>query len=547
MLWFTLAAVLSAGAQTGNRPRLAVLPFTGGNEQEGEAIAGLLSNEADLRGAFTVVDRTVIDAIMEEHDFQSTGLTDSDTIKTLGTQLNAEYVIAGHIQRLSNRNLIHITIVHVEQLQQIAGVYKEYQAIEEVAAFLAPMTRNLVKAAQLDTARLPKLAVLPFDIPGGTDAEATETLAQILASEIANSGKYAVLPRTQAAIDRVMAEQDIQQGSGLTDETTISRLGGGFNAEFVLSGRVITLGRDHYFDVKIVKIDGTVISGDSRRYQSISDGLELMPLLAEYLTGIQDERKQAEARERQQAMEQRKREALEEEKQRQDAEARRAQADEEQRQADQAKQARRRAEAEEKIAWKNKWLYFGLRGGVSLRGYTLNEDIPGDIPDMGVAFEGAVQFSFQFSRFLALQVEGIFTQDTVQYEGMFSGWDGYGDGGSFTSLSMMLPLALKLTFRPGLFLIAPLGGVYFNLPLGDMTFESNDGKESYRFSQPLGFMGGLDLGFKLGPGALFLDSRLGMNMGYTSVNDSGGTLQIYNRDLMLSFSIGYEIGIFTKR
>jgi TolB-like protein len=541
MLWFTLAAALSAGAQTGNRPTLAVLPFTGGNEQDGEAIAGLLSNVRELRGAFTVLDRTAIDRIMGEHDFQSTGLTDSDTIEALGRQLNAEYVIAGHIQRLGNRNLIHITIVHVERLQQIAGTYTEYRAIEEVPPLLPSMVQRLVKAVQLDTGNLPKLAVLPFEIPGGTDAEATETLAQILASEIANSGKYAVLPRTRATIDRVLAEQDIQQGSGLTDEATMSHIGEGLNAEYVLSGTVSTFGRDHYFNVKILKLDGSVESGDYRVYQSIADGLVLMPQIAEYLTGIQDERERAAAQERQRVAEQRYQEAQEAEKQRQDAAARRAQADAERQQAEEAEQARLQAEEDRKRAWKNKWVYFGLRGGGSLRGYTLNEDIPIDSPDMGLTFEGAVQLSFQFTSWLALQAEGIFTRDRVEYQGA----DGY--EASFTDLSVTLPLALKFTFRPGPVLIAPFAGAYYNLPVGDMAFESTSGEESYSFSRPLGVMGGLDLGFKLGPGVLFLDARYGMDLGYTTVSDAGGTLQIYKRDPVLSVSVGYEIGIFNRK
>jgi hypothetical protein len=478
--------------------------------------------------------------ILRAQDFQSTGLTDSDTIETLGTQLNAEYVIAGHIQRLSGRNLIHITIMHVERLQQIAGTYKEYRAIEEVRSLLPPMAQSLVRAAQVDSTKLPQLAVLPFGIPEGTDAEATEVLAQILASEIANSGKYAVLPRTQAAIDRVMKEQDIQ-GSGLTDEATVSRLGVGLNAQFVLSGRVITLGNDPYFDVKILNTNGTVISGDSRPYRSIADGLVLMPQLAEYLTGVQDEREQAEARERQRLVEQQYQEAQEAERRRQDAAARRAQADAERKQADEAEQARLQTEAERRQAWKNKWLYFGLRGGGSLRFYTLHEDIPVDPPSPGITFEGAAQLSFQFTRFLALQVEGVFTRDTVAYTGK----DGY--EASFTALSVMLPVALKFTFRPGPVLIAPFAGAYYNLPIGDMAFASSVEDASYSFSRPIGVMGGLDLGFKLGPGALFLDARYGMDLGYTSLSDEGGTLQVYKRDPLISVSLGYELGIVTRK
>jgi hypothetical protein len=67
------------------------------------------------------------------------------------------------------------------------------------------------------------MAVLPFDIPEQVNAQDAEVLAQMLATDIANSGKYAVFPRTRT-IEQVMKEQNIQR-SGITDPDSIKEIG----------------------------------------------------------------------------------------------------------------------------------------------------------------------------------------------------------------------------------------------------------------------------------------------------------------------------------
>ncbi|MDR0635805.1 MAG: hypothetical protein LBF87_01845, partial [Treponema sp.] len=87
------------------------------------------------------------------------------------------------------------------------------------------------------------------------------------------------------------------------------------------------------------------------------------------------------------------------------------------------------------------------------------------------------------------------------------------------------------------------GGGYFSLPLGKLKV-GDDG--SFDASIPLGVVGGVNLGFKIGPGALFLDARYAMELGKTSISDGKGNLAIYSR-AMASFTLGYEIGIITRK
>ncbi|MDR3171897.1 MAG: bacterial Ig-like domain-containing protein [Treponema sp.] len=191
-------------------------------------------------------------------------------------------------------------------------------------------------------------------------------------------------------------------------------------------------------------------------------------------------------------------------------------------------------------AWSSKWLYFGARAGISPRFYKLSDDISGEVESPGISFEAGAHFALQIIRPLAVQIEVLYTADKVKYSG-----DGY--EASFESHSLMFPALLKLTFRPGNFLIAAFGGAYFTLPLGELkTTSTGDEAGSFDVSIPIGLIGGLNFGLKLGPGVLFLDARYARELGNTSIDDGKGHLAIYSRGMM-SFTLGYEIGIITRK
>ena len=279
-----MAAVVFS--QTGaTMPRLGVLPFAGGAEGDGETVATLLSFQSDIQAAFTVVPRTsAVNALMAEQNFQMSGYTDSDTIAGIGRMLNADFVVSGHIRSLGNRSLIIATLVNVESFEQLAGVYHEYRTVEEVPALLPDISKKLIDATRRDTSKLPKLAVAPFNIAKeGVDADEAEVLAQILAVEIVNSGKYAVLPRT-STMQAAQKELEFQM-SGYTAEEEAKALGRAINAELLLSGEVRSLGAMNMFTAQILNVeDGSLLAGDSRNYREIADGIILMADLASLLT-----------------------------------------------------------------------------------------------------------------------------------------------------------------------------------------------------------------------------------------------------------------------
>ena len=287
----TIAAIVCAvvcSAALAAKDTLAVLPFSGGVDEEGETIAELFSFSRELNDEFVPIPRTSISrAISNEQKFQtSTGMTDPDTIAAIGKQLGAKYVVAGNIAKLGNRNLLIISILKIDDLRQIAGDIQTYMRIEEIQDKLPEMARNIIAAIEIDSSKLEKLAVLPVALGGGNiDSGVADTLAQILSINLIRSRKYAVYPRT-ATLEQVQAEYNTQLSGAVADENVVD-IGKADNPRFVLSVAARRLGTRNMFNASLINLEsGAQLLGLSVNYNTLDDGITVMENLAQELTGV---------------------------------------------------------------------------------------------------------------------------------------------------------------------------------------------------------------------------------------------------------------------
>jgi TolB-like protein len=283
---FIVLCVLSAAAAGFAKDNLAILPFTGGQGEEGETIAELFSFERELTAVFNPVPRTSINRAMRgERNFQTTsGMTDPDSIAALGKELGAQYVVSGSITTLGSQKLLVIGILRIDNLQQIAGDVQAYRTIEEIQDRLPGMARNIAAAARQDAAALP-----PVSISSGAEAREADTLARILAVYVIRGGKYAVYPRT-ASLEQIQEEYG-NQFSGDTADENLPDLGWGTNPELVLAVTARKLGSRNMFNAAVINlVTGVQEAGESVSYQSLDEGIATMEELALVLTGSKWER-----------------------------------------------------------------------------------------------------------------------------------------------------------------------------------------------------------------------------------------------------------------
>jgi TolB-like protein len=289
-LLFTITGALFAQVGKDNlvvKDNLAVLPFTGGVGDEGEAIAERISFNPNLMARFGIIPRTgIASAIAQEQRFQMTGgMTDADTIADLGAQLGAKYVMAGSITALGSQKLLIVSIVRIETIQQVAGDYLTYDRIEELPAKFSDMMKTLLPLLDVDTSNLPKLAVLPVQMAGGaTNQRDADTLAQILAIYLLRNKGYAIYPRT-SSLETVQEEFKTQQ-SGVTADKNAAQSGYGVNPEYVLSVASRKLGEKNMFNASIIDLaEGIQVEGMSEQYGTLIDGITAMASIARALSG----------------------------------------------------------------------------------------------------------------------------------------------------------------------------------------------------------------------------------------------------------------------
>jgi hypothetical protein len=246
--------------------------------------------------------------------------------------------------------------------------------------------------------------------------------------------------------------------------------------------------------------------------------------------------------------------------------------------------------------WRTKWLYLGLLGGGTLswdrdmQGYSSDGEKKPDFNGSGLGLSPSASFTIMVP-FLNIPFKGdpkVYLQ--LQTEVFFSWeWAGYSyhytdiinkedKNGLWTDeysfFSFTFPLVLKVEFNYGPLMLAPYGGAYFYLPLGDARSKTDRIKENIDLSSkplgpeagtykeaesetvlvtmqgiPLGMTFGFYTGIKLGPGALVIDMRYSKDFGTLTFKDKSGKNTMNGQYIGIdrhkfTLMVGYEIGLF---
>jgi hypothetical protein len=138
-------------------------------------------------------------------------------------------------------------------------------------------------------------------------------------------------------------------------------------------------------------------------------------------------------------------------------------------------------------------------------------------------FGGKIALDFQFIGFMTLSAGVQITQDWITVSG---------EDGENRDMILEIPLAIKLTLKPGNLMLEPYGGISYNYSLSGFTNPS-----------VYSWFCGFQFGVKAGPGMIVIDPRFSMDLYTSSV--VADTLE-YERSMM-QIGVGYKIGIFPKR
>ncbi|MDR1862961.1 MAG: PorT family protein [Treponema sp.] len=196
----------------------------------------------------------------------------------------------------------------------------------------------------------------------------------------------------------------------------------------------------------------------------------------------------------------------------------------------------------------NRRLYIGFSAGFSLNSYTVAGSGNNNVMNQNFSYRQTVLGEFRILPWLSIQTEIAFTMDTLTISTsrfVANNYLSYVD--HISNMTLILPLIVKFPFRFSFMIFSPYAGGYFFLPLGPMVQETNNiyensGSYSYTVSPPLGLLAGAGIGFRLGPGILFGETRYSTDLGVTKVEKKS---LAYTRS-RLTIALGYQFGIWGK-
>ncbi|MDR1443305.1 MAG: PorT family protein [Treponema sp.] len=210
------------------------------------------------------------------------------------------------------------------------------------------------------------------------------------------------------------------------------------------------------------------------------------------------------------------------------------------------------AETEKEITWDHNRINAGVRSGVSQHWYTApNESVPGAY---SLTYEGGVFVAVRLTSLISLQAEFDLILDDLVYRMVVNTskditYNPVLANERRHSFSLLFPVLVKFTLRPGSFRLSPYVGLFAFTPLGKTRYSQYPGGKEGSFSwasdAPLGYSVGFEAARKLGPGILTADIRCLGDFSNITIRDNetnpGQTETVYKRS-MLSFTIGYAFG-----
>ena len=113
----------SIGIAADARPRVAILDFEsiGSEEHLGKAVSEIMRTELIGTRQFRVVERSQINKVLSEQDFQKSGVINESTAVEIGKLLGADLIIIGSVVKIGNSYTINSRMIDIKTAEATLG------------------------------------------------------------------------------------------------------------------------------------------------------------------------------------------------------------------------------------------------------------------------------------------------------------------------------------------------------------------------------------------------------------------------------------------
>ena len=266
-----------------SKPSVAVLDFEarGIPDYEAETLTERLRTEIATTRAVRLVDRKLLQKILEEQGLQQSGCTTDECVAEVGQLIGAQFMINGSVGKIGDSYAIDAKMVSVttgvavrsksvSYEGEIAGLLTEMEILAwEIVGINAPQ-RLLIKRGGEGVSEKITVAVLDFD-PRGISTLEAQTLTDRFAAELNNTEQVILVDRR--AMNEVLDEQGFEAES-CTSEECAAEVGALLGVKYMVNGSVGKIGDTFTIDAKMFFVaTGVAERTRSKTYAGPVDGL----------------------------------------------------------------------------------------------------------------------------------------------------------------------------------------------------------------------------------------------------------------------------------
>ena len=280
---FTVIVTCSFIIAQESKPSVAVLDFEarGIPDYEAETLTERLRTEIATTRAVRLVDRKLLQKILEEQGLQQSGCTTDECVAEVGQLIGAQFMINGSVGKIGDSYAIDAKMVSVttgvavrsksvSYEGEIAGLLTEMEILAwEIVGINAPQ-RLLIKRGGEGVSEKITVAVLDFD-PRGISTLEAQTLTDRFAAELNNTEQVILVDRR--AMNEVLDEQGFEAES-CTSEECAAEVGALLGVKYMVNGSVGKIGDTFTIDAKMFFVaTGVAERTRSKTYAGPVDGL----------------------------------------------------------------------------------------------------------------------------------------------------------------------------------------------------------------------------------------------------------------------------------
>ena len=148
--------------ETKGKPTIVVIPFDAKNieQTEVEVLLDTFTNKIADSGKFKVVDRSKVNEIKKQHEFQNSDWSSDEKVAKLGNALNANMVVVGKLMPFQKKINASFRILDVNTMEIVStadGVFDDilvfFNKIPEIVKKLTGETKSISTTSNITTSK----------------------------------------------------------------------------------------------------------------------------------------------------------------------------------------------------------------------------------------------------------------------------------------------------------------------------------------------------------------------------------------------------------